>query len=318
MILIVTSEHDLTADYVILELRRRNLRHLRLNTENFSQAKVHFSPQAGEQCWTISLDNETIDLSTIKAAYFRRPGDPVISPKVIGDAERRYCYLEWRELLSAALSSIGLRWLNSPLAILSAESKPRQLAMAIRLGFRVPETIVTNSAGYLIKFLQEGPAVAKPLRMSLLEDRDSERVIFTTRLSPGDPSPESISVAPLIIQREIAKKFDIRVTVVGEIAFAAEIQSQDNEETQTDWRRGNHAELVHRTHELPGDIYKRCVSLTREFGLKFSAIDLVLDRMGTYWFLEINPNGQWAWIQNRTGLPIAQAIVDELEKISAS
>ena len=204
-------------------------------------------------------------------------------------------------VLSAALSSIGPRWLNSPLAILSAENKPCQLAAAFRLGFRIPDTVVTNSAEQLAKFFREGTVIAKPLRMALLQNRDDERVIFTTRLSSTSPSVESVNAAPLIIQREIAKKADIRVTVVGEVVFATEIQSQNYEETETDWRRGGHVELVHREHELPYEIAKKCVCLTREFGLRFGAIDLILDRKGLYWFLEINPNGQWAWIQNLDG-----------------
>src|SRR5208282_439036 len=114
------------------------------------------------------------------------------------------------------------------------------------------------------------------------------------------------------------KEADIRVTVVGKVVFATEIQSQDYEETETDWRRGGHVELVYRAHELPREITEKCVCLVRKFGLRFGAIDLILDRKGLYWFLEINPNGQWAWIQNRTGQPIAQAIVNELEKICAS
>ena len=47
--------------------------------------------------------------------------------------------------------------------------------------------------------------------------------------------------------------------------------------------------------------------------LGFGAIDLIQDRDGAHWFLEINPNGQWAWIETRTGQPIATAIVDWLE-----
>ena len=58
------------------------------------------------------------------------------------------------------------------------------------------------------------------------------------------------------------------------------------------------------------------VALVDELNLRFGAIDLIRDVNGEYWFLECNPNGQWAWIENRTGLPISAAIVDELEGIA--
>ncbi|MNZ28723.1 hypothetical protein D3C78_459550 [compost metagenome] len=53
----------------------------------------------------------------------------------------------------------------------------------------------------------------------------------------------------------------------------------------------------------------------RRLNLRYGAIDFVCDPQGNLWFLEINPNGQWAWIENLTGYPIAEAIVDELEAI---
>jgi glutathione synthase/RimK-type ligase-like ATP-grasp enzyme len=67
---------------------------------------------------------------------------------------------------------------------------------------------------------------------------------------------------------------------------------------------------------LPETVVAACIEVTAALGLRFSAIDLIQDRDGAYWFLEANPNGQWAWIENRTGLPIARAIVDELQAIS--
>lgn len=60
----------------------------------------------------------------------------------------------------------------------------------------------------------------------------------------------------------------------------------------------------------------KCINLVKDLNLRFGAIDLVCDLDGDYWFLEINPNGQWAWIENQTKLPIASSIVDELLKIS--
>ena len=126
----------------------------------------------------------------------------------------------------------------------------------------------------------------------------------------------SIQSAPIIFQRQIYKSVDVRVTVVGKNVFAAAIHSQAREETRVDWRNGSDILLRHTVITLPEAISQQCVALTEKFGLRFAAIDLIKDRDGEYWFLEINPNGQWAWIENLTGLPIAAAIVDELVAIS--
>jgi glutathione synthase/RimK-type ligase-like ATP-grasp enzyme len=114
------------------------------------------------------------------------------------------------------------------------------------------------------------------------------------------------------VQSEILKQYDVRVTVVGERVFATAIWSQDNEETITDWRKGSRPDLRHEKIVLDQRVERQCVKLVQRLGLRYGAIDLVCDQSGKLWFLEINPNGQWAWIENLTGYPIAAAIVDEL------
>ena len=318
MILIVTNEQDLTSDYLVLELRRRELPFNRLNSERFSEAKVLFDPKRGEDAWTVDLEGNKIDFNKVRAAYLRRPGTPPANKVVKQGAARRYCEVEWGAALTAALNSLGERWLNSPLAILAAENKPRQLSLAYSLGFAIPDTLVTNDLKKTQCLISEGTCVAKPLREALLEENGEERVIFTNRLNKlVETDGLKVSIAPVIFQREIKKRSDIRATVVGDNVFAAEILSQDFDETKTDWRRGSRPDLQHRPHELPDNLQKKCVLLVRALGLRFGAVDLILDQGGGYWFLEVNPNGQWAWIENRTGLPLTQAIVDELVRISA-
>ncbi len=318
MILIVTNERDLTSDYIVLELRRRKLPFYRLNTERLSEAKVSFSPERGENAWIVELDKKSIDFAAVKAAYFRRPGVPSVSETVKQNAARRYCEVEWGAALTSALNSLGERWLNSPIAIMAAENKPRQLSIAYKLGFTVPDTLITNDLRQAQRFLSEGVSVAKPLREALLEDDGDERVIFTSRLNELVRTDEKrLALAPVIFQREIQKHSDIRATVIGEAVYAAEILSQEFDETKTDWRCGSRTDLPHRPHDLPGDLRMKCIHLVRTLGLQFGAVDLVLDQGGRYWFLEVNPNGQWAWIENRTRMPLTKAIVDELERIAA-
>lgn len=317
MILLLTNERDLTSDYVVLELQRRGLPFVRLNSERLPQGKVVFNPALGVDGWLIELADARIEFRSVRAAYFRRPGSPETPEGVVREDAGRYCRAEWGAALSSALNSLGERWLNAPLKINAAEDKPRQLALAISLGFPVPPTVVSNCLASVVDRLADGPVVAKALREALLEGEDGEQVIFTSRIPDlSELNDASVSAAPAIFQRQIEKRYDLRVTVIGDRAYAAEILSQDMAETRVDWRRGSHPELVHREHNLPEPLAERCVSLVKALGLRFGAVDLVRDCSGEYWFLEVNPNGQWAWIENRTGLPLTRAIVDELERIA--
>jgi glutathione synthase/RimK-type ligase-like ATP-grasp enzyme len=79
-----------------------------------------------------------------------------------------------------------------------------------------------------------------------------------------------------------------------------------------DWRRGHTLGLVHGIEELPAELAERCVRLVRSYGLLFAAVDFAVDQDGRYVFFEINPNGQWAWIEQRTGLPLRSRLADTL------
>lgn len=177
-------------------------------------------------------------------------------------------------------------------------------------GLSVPETIVTNDPDHAISFSKRGDVVAKPLRQALIDDGDRGKVIFTSRIGTSiEGQTTSIELAPVIFQREVRKQADIRVIVVDDCVFATAIASQEHEETSVDWRKGVRTDLVHRTTTLPRDVDRACVAVTKALGLRYSAIDLIEDRDGKYWFLEANPNGQWAWIEQKTRAPIGAAIV---------
>ena len=315
MILFFTNARDITTDYVVLELQRRRLAYLRVNTERISEAALRLGFDDADD-WSITIDGRTVEGSQVIGAYYRRPGLPVAAPDVQAEAARRYCAVEWATLLKSLYGRLGSQWLNSPAAIALAEDKPRQLLIARSLGFEVPATVVTNAPAVFESFAEAGPTIGKPLRHALLEG-EVDRVIFTSRLPRETVIPSAVSAAPMILQREIAKAVDIRVTVVGSRVFAVAIDSQAQAEAEVDWRRGDGLQLGHVIVELPSDITARCVDLVRALDLRFGAIDLVEDREGRHWFLEINPNGQWAWLETRTGAAIASAIVDELSKAPA-
>lgn len=315
MILLVSNKRDLTTDFIVVELRNRGRAFHRLNTEDLPQFSVTFDPRS-KRGWEIIATGLNLSLDDVGAAYYRRPGAP--EPiEATDDATAKYLADEWSAVTKALWNALDGRWLSSPFAILRAEDKPRQLALATALGFNVPETLITNEFKAASAFVEAGCVIGKPLRHALVERGDAGEVLFTARLDPLKPMDRrAVSLAPVIYQREVRKAFDVRVTVIGDRVFGAAIHSQDHDETEVDWRSGTRLDLHHEAIELPADIVDKCKALTQSLDLRYGAIDLIVDREGHYWFLEINPNGQWAWIERRTGMPLASAIVDELEAIS--
>ncbi|MCD9148485.1 MvdC/MvdD family ATP grasp protein [Pseudophaeobacter flagellatus] len=315
MILLVTNKRDITTDFIVLELKRREIPFFRLNSEDLPRAIVRFEPKSG---WVLRFGDTVLKLCEVKAGYYRRPGAPEV-PEAAGDAATRdYIANEWSAVLRSLWNALEGRWLNSPFAILRAEDKPRQLSEAYALGFSVPETMIGNDFNAAATFIAEGPAVGKPLRHALIETEPNGEVLFTQRLGTLDADDRAaVALAPVIYQREIAKAHDLRVTVIGSKIFAVAIHSQQEAETQVDWRRGSRLDLPHELVSLPDELAHRCLSLTKTLGLRYGAIDLIRDTADRYWFLEINPNGQWAWIERRTGAMLSSAIIDEIMSIAA-
>lgn len=309
MILIVTNKRDVTTDFIVLEMRRRGVPFARLNTEDLPQFEVVMA-DGDPACLTLSGPGGEFSLPDINGAYYRRPGsfgaegaEPVAA----------YVTAEWSAILRSLWNALEGRWLNSPFSILRAEDKPRQLAVARRVGLRIPGTLVTNAFDAARSFLADGPMVAKPLRHALIDDGEVGSVIFTSRVAAFEAGDaEAVRRAPMILQREVAKLADVRVLVIDDRVFATRILSQAHDETEVDWRKGIRLDLEHQSFDLPPEISSACIAVTRDLDLRFAAIDLIEDGEGSFWFLEANPNGQWAWIEQRTGAAVTAAIVDAL------
>ncbi|MBO0794500.1 MAG: hypothetical protein J2P36_26600, partial [Ktedonobacteraceae bacterium] len=80
-----------------------------------------------------------------------------------------------------------------------------------------------------------------------------------------------------------------------------------NTDFRTDYPR-----LTHTPYQLPAVLEQACINLVALLGLHYGAIDIIREKSGEYYFLEINPAGQYHWIEYYTGLPITKAIVDAL------
>jgi len=211
--------------------------------------------------------------------------------------------------------------MSHPAKIETAEMKPYQLHIAKRLGFSIPSTIISSDPLAIQDFFlrHEGKVIAKPVRSGYIETSEGAFGIYTRKLGRKDIEMlETALPCPIIVQKEIPKEFDIRVTVVGNKVFAVAIDSKGDPHAKIDWRRTENVDLPHQIHELPGRIKYLLITLTRELGLSFAAIDLVLNQEGKYFFLEVNPSGQWLWVEDKTGFPISDAVADWLEGLDGN
>jgi glutathione synthase/RimK-type ligase-like ATP-grasp enzyme len=319
-LLIVSTKVDLATDYVVLQLEELGAKFFRINCEDFPlAAHASYTPTPNPVFRWITSDNKSINLRDIRSVWFRRHRLPEMPPEM-DRAHQDYCLREADWFIKGLVYSLALcdgdvRWMNHPERASSAESKIVQLGVAGALNFKVPETLVSNEPVAIRDFYacNRGEVVAKPLRLGYFDFGDRKTCVFTTRITEEHLNDdESLSVAPVIYQALINKSYDIRVTIVGTKVFAAAIDSQSIPSAVIDWRRSETEDLGHLRHELPSAIETKCLQLMKTLGLSFGALDLILTPQGEYVFLEVNPSGQWVWIEDKLDLPISRSIAEWL------
>lgn len=310
MIFLITNKEDITTDFVVKRLREIGADYYRFNTEdlfNDIDISLYFK---NNKFQLLDKRKGVIDLNNVTSVYFRRPKLPNIFP-YLETGERNFLIKEYHSLLNGIYSILSSRlWINYVYSIIEAENKIYQLILAKKLGFKIPKTLISNNRDRVYEFIRANyfNCIIKPMRSGFIDDLNNPKVIFTNKINRDKLEElDRIQSCPSIFQSNITKEADIRVTVVGEKVFAARIESQKYTENEIDWRRGNNI-IDHNYIELPTEIENKCVNFVKKLNLLFGAIDLVLDQEGNFYFLEINPNGQWAWIEKRLELPISNEI----------
>jgi len=318
MILIVTGPVDVTADAVAERLRARGAEVVRFDPADYpARARLALGLDArGRVTATLHHEERRIALHELDAIWFRRPGRPEPDAALTDEQVRRYVAAECEQHLDDVWNALPVRTFPAPpLALARAALKASQLVAAGQLGFELPPTLFTNDPRELLDFhrAHDGRLISKLAGPAFNRAFGPGLGRFTEPLRTRDVGHvEAVRYAPVIFQAEVEKRLELRVTVVGERVFAVEIHSQATRRTRGDWRRYDVGHTPHRIHKLPGELATRCAALVRYLGLDYGAIDLVLTPDGRYVFLEVNPNGQFLWLEQLTGLGIVDAIADRL------
>lgn len=313
-VLIITNTTDFTSDYIVHSLDAINADYYRLNTDEIgSTIFLTFDFDQDKYAIFDRPKAQTIDILSFTSVYFRRPDLPSFQDTTLTNDERQFMILEVRQTLEGLYKILkNAYWISDIDAIRKAENKIYQQLIAKEIGFKAPAGIVTNQPEEFLRFVEKNnnDCIVKPIYSGQIGWPETKQVVFTSKLD-GMPSNQQVEACPTYIQKRIEKKYDIRVTVVEDKIFAARIHSQSNPQTQTDWREGDNL-LEHEIIAIPDTLANQCRQLLKQLNLRFGAIDFIETQDNQFIFLEINPNGQWAWIQIQTGMPISDAIAQSL------
>lgn len=317
IVLILTSKDDVTVDFIVKELKDREIAYYRLNTEDMpDKISIDFNINNNDYRIIDNIKNVSISFLDVCSVYYRRPVLNSFSyMESINTQEKNFLKNEMAYVLEGIYKILKDKyWLNNVYDIRQAENKIHQLQIAKEIGFKIPLSLISNQSKSINSFRNycDNNCIIKPIKSGNMEDSIAPKVIFTTKIhSEQFEDSDRIESFPIFIQNNIHKKYDLRCTVIGDEVYTAQIHSQIIKDSEIDWRRSQDI-LEHQKHELPYEIKRKCLELNKRLNLNFSAIDLILDQDENYIFLEINPNGQWAWIEKRLEFPLSKRIVDLL------
>jgi ATP-grasp ribosomal peptide maturase len=314
-ILVLTQKVDPHADHVVTRMTGRGLPVIRFDTAEFPLHAVLNARYSGRELFaSLSTADHRLALEDVRSVWYRRPTRFQFHPAMPAE-ERQFAHQEALMAIGGLFRCAECLWVNHPDNLASAQYKPYQLHLAVECGLDVPRTVITNDPTVVQEFFEEcgGRVCYKTLsRAGVADSRSGNTVIYTTlvELSSAEDFRQVRNTACLF-QEYLDKQVELRINVLGDEIFAGEIHSQGAAESSVDFRRG-YKSLTYGVHRLPAATADACVRLTKRLGLVSAAIDMVLTPGGEYFFLELNPNGQWLWIEHMTGAPLTDALIDLL------
>ncbi|NCN07086.1 hypothetical protein GW933_00170 [Candidatus Falkowbacteria bacterium] len=270
-----------------------------------------FESNNGVTVYNVIIDGKEYNIDSFSAIWYMKPHLPL---ELMEFEPAKYQQFIQRQFIAMRKALWYLfkdkKWIDDPIVIDRAENKIFQLTLAEKAGLLLPDTLITSDPDRIRKFYVDtsGDLVVKLLGSSPMVNE----VIFTNVVTPEYMVKiDSVKMSPSIFQRRILKAYELRITIVGDKIFPIKIYSQGDEQLELDWRRKpklNDFEAKMELTSLPSEVEKKLVSFMKLIGLRFGCIDMIVTPDGEYVFLEINPNGQWYFIQLRIEVEIAKAI----------
>jgi MvdD family ATP-grasp ribosomal peptide maturase len=317
-VLIVTYSRDNESIALVEKaLAERGEKTFRLDTDLFPtniQVEAYYTQE--KERLTLTYGEAKIDLREVSGVWYRRNWTAAAIPATMDVQLRQASVTESQATVMGVITSIKAFHLDALPNLRLADNKQLQLQVAREIGLEIPRTLMTNSPQAVRNFAEECKEglMTKMLSSFAIYEEGKEKVVFTNPVKPEDLEElDGLQFCPMTFQERVPKALELRTIIVGKRLFTASIDSQSSEKARHDWRRQGLALMNDwKPHNLPSEIESKLLRLMAYFGLNYGALDLILTPDDRYVFLEINPVGEFFWLELCPGLPISGAIADLL------
>ncbi|GIL32041.1 ATP-grasp ribosomal peptide maturase [Actinocatenispora comari] len=311
LVLVVSAADDWSATAVADQLAARDVPYAWADPADFPQ-RLELSATFDTRWHTqLHTDGRTVELDEVTAVFYRRPNDFRI-PAGMSGPEERFARSQARVGLGGILAALHARWVNHPSALADHEYKPRQLALAARVGLTVPRTLVTNRADDVRAFGKRvGELVVKPLADPIVNEAGTYTPVWTRRVAADELDDlAGVETTAHLFQAWVDKDFEVRLIAAGDRLMPVAIRAS-SQTARVDWRSDYDA-LSYEPIACPAPVAASVRRYMAAAGLAYGALDFVVDHAGVWHFLEMNAAGQWGWLADKTGIDVAGALADVL------
>jgi len=303
-ILIPTQPDDSHAAFVKIAIEKKGHRAILWYTRDYPTLQTH-TFRLDNEAITWESDGATTGMSSTQfdVVWYRRARSPVMPTSMheedVENAKKENAMFYqsfWEMIAQDAL------WINSPDSRQAANCKPLQLKAAAKVGLRYPSTLMSNDPKKIKAFIENNASLGVVYKTfsPLMWFGDSESWLTYAGPITIDqlPSDDILQAVPGIFQVQIKKQYELRVTYFGDYYVAVKINSQIHPKAKQDWRFAPVNELDLSRVFLPDDIDKKCRKLMIELNLEFGCFDLIVTPDNEYYFLEVNEQGQFLWVED--------------------
>lgn len=337
MVVIFSEEFDMPSNDVGQWLKYYEKDYLRINynssdeelNKKLKALKVKLLKQ------DISINNIGISNTSEISYWFRRPNMkkviellsnnkmptdtfefPDISSNVGGvDVVNNNIYNHHRIFYENVFNDFNTKKLGSP--FITGLNKLKVLKLASGVGLKIPDTLVTSSGKKVAEFHAKHKAgiITKSLFEVIplyFQKHEKYKMTFYTETIDNIKKIPKV-FAPSLFQENILKEFEIRVFYTAGVFFSSAIFSQYNANTKKDFRADSSNSAVRIIpFLLPENLKVKIDKLMKLLTLDNGSIDLIKCTDGEYYFLEINPVGQYGFISAPCNFNIDKYIAEQL------
>jgi glutathione synthase/RimK-type ligase-like ATP-grasp enzyme len=307
MILAITVENDVHALAVQRALMKRGYDDYRILACNKIASSHRLRVDQNNKGGAASIefpDGYKLDVGSIRLVWWRRIGaDQDLDAQTSDDFQAKLINNDCRGALGGILQTYFKgTWVSCPDATVRASDKIYQLAVAKEAGFRVPETLVSQSKEEVKEFCARwgGQVIVKPVVGA------AGPILFTQLLGDVNRFEErSFQMAPAIYQEYIPGDSHIRLNCFGDKSYAALIETRD-----LDWRPNLNVPI--KSWPVPDWLHRRVRATLDQLELEIGIVDLKLMSDDEVVWLEVNPQGQFLFLEGLTGVPLAEHFAEFL------